>query len=52
MSNFDIITLSEEDVPGAKLIGDFNHYTNTQLKRWLHCRGIKLGGKRQELLTR
>ena len=45
--------LTENDgVPGSKFDREPEHYTVEQLKRWLKCRGMKLGGKRYELVTR
>ena len=45
--------LSQNDgVPGSKLEQYPANYTNTQLKRWLKCRGLKLSGKRAELISR
>ena len=45
--------LAENDgVPGSKFDREPEHYTVEQLKRWLKCRGMKLSGKRDELVTR
>ena len=45
--------LTEVDgVPGSKFDRKPENYTVEQLKRWLKCRGLKLGGKRGELVTR
>ena len=45
--------LTEDDgVPGSKFDREAEHYTVEQLKRWLKCRGMKLNGKRDELVTR
>ena len=45
--------LAEDDgVPGSKFDREPEHYTVEQLKRWLKCRGMKLSGKRDELVTR
>ena len=45
--------LTENDgVPGSKFDREPEHYTVEQLKRWLKCRGMKLSGKRDELVTR
>ena len=44
--------LTENDrVPGSKFDREPEHYTVEQLKRWLKCRGMKLSGKRDELVT-
>ena len=43
--------MTEDDgVPGLKF--EHNSYTVEQLKLWLKCRGLKTGGKRDELITR
>ena len=42
----------EDDVPGSKFEREPEEYTVGQLKRWLKCRGLKLSGKRDELLKR
>ncbi|KAL5022777.1 hypothetical protein ScPMuIL_001932 [Solemya velum] len=52
MPGVTIVHLTEDDVPGAKLGGDIEQYTNVLLKRWLQCRGLKSTGKRDELLKR
>ena len=45
--------LTENDgVPGSKFDREPEHYPVEQLKRWLKCRGMKLSGKRDELVTR
>ena len=45
--------LNQNDgVPGSKFEQDPENYTNTQLKRWLKCRGLKLSGKRADLIAR
>ena len=45
--------LTENDgVPGSKFDREPEHYTVEQLKRWLKCRGMKLSGKRDELVAR
>ena len=45
--------LTENDgVPGSKFDREPEHYTVEQLKRWLKCRGMKLSGKHDELVTR
>ena len=51
---FTNVTLKEDDgIPGAKLnIEHLQEYSNTQLKRWLQCRGLKISGNRSELLER
>ena len=37
---------------GSKFEQDPDNYTNTQLKRWLKCRGLKLSGERADLISR
>ena len=45
--------LTESDgVPGLKFEHNPDQYTVEQLKRWLKCRGLKIGGKRYELKSR
>jgi len=45
--------LTENDgVPGAKFHKNPENYSVEQLKRWLKCRGIKVSGKRDELIAR
>ena len=49
--SFAVLT-DEDGVPGPKFERDPEEYTVDQLKRWLKCRGLKLNGKRGELLKR
>ena len=45
--------LSEDDgIPGSKLEREPEEYPADQLKRWLKRRGLKLSGKRDELVER
>ncbi|CAH3175503.1 unnamed protein product, partial [Porites lobata] len=45
--------LTQDDgVPGSKFENDPGNYTVDQLKRWLKCRGLKLSGKRDDLVKR
>ena len=48
------LTIFTEDdgVPGSKFNREPEYYTVDQLKRWLKYRGMKLSGKRDELVTR
>ena len=47
------IVLTEEDIPGAKLPrGNAEECTVPQLRRWLLCRGVKISGKKAELVKR
>ena len=47
------VILTENDgVPGAKFQKSPENYSVEQLKRWLKCRGIKVSGKRDELIAR
>ena len=49
----NVAILTENDgVPESKCESDAENYTVEQLKRWLKCRGIKQGGKRNDLVTR
>ena len=46
-------TLTEEDIPGASLNGkDPKQMTIKQLKFWLSCRGAKISGEKDELVSR
>ena len=48
-----LTVLTEEDgVPGSKFEREPEEYTVDQLKRWLKCRGLKLSGKREDLVQR
>ena len=51
LPSFTVLT-EEDDVPGSKFEREPKEYTVGQLKRWLKCRGLKLSGKRDELLKR
>ena len=51
VSQAQILT-QNDGVPGSKFEQDPENYTNTQLKRWLKCRGLKLSGKRADLISR
>ena len=46
---FTVLT-DEDDVPGSKFQRKPEEYTVGQLRRRLKCRGLKLSGKRDELL--
>ena len=46
------VLIEADDVPGSKFEREPGKYTVGQLKRWLKCRGLKLSGKRDELLKR
>ena len=37
------VTLTEDDVPEAKLQPPFDQHTVPQLRRWLLCRGVTAG---------
>ena len=48
-----LTVLTEDDnVPGSKFETEPENYTVEQLKQWLKCRGLKLCGKRNELVKR
>ena len=51
LPSFTVLT-DEDDVPGSKFEREPEEYTVGPLKRWLKCRGLKLSGKRDELLKR
>ena len=46
------VLIDKDDVPGFKFEREPEEYTVGQLKRRLKCRGLKLSGKRDELLKR
>ena len=46
------VLAEDEDVPGSKFERDLQEYTVNQLKWWLKCRGLKLSGKRDDLVKR
>ena len=46
---FTVLT-DEDNVPGSKFEREPEEYTVGHLKWWLKCRGLKLSGKRDELL--
>ena len=49
--SFTVLT-EDDGVPGSKFEREPEYYTVDQLKRWLKCRGLKQGGKREEILKR
>ena len=51
LPSFTVLS-DEDDVPGSKFEREPEEYTVGQLKRRLKCRGLKLSGKRDELLKR
>lgn len=52
-SPYALTILTENDgVPGSYFDHDPSEYTVEQLKRWLKCRGLKLSGKRDDLVKR
>ena len=51
LPSFTVLT-DEDDVSGSKFEREPEEYTVGQLKCWLKCRGLKLSGKRDELLKR
>ena len=46
------VLTEDDDVPGSKFERDPQEYTVDQLKRWLKCKGLKLSGKRDDLVKR
>ena len=46
------VLTDDDDVPDSKFEREPEEYTVDQLKRWLKCRGLKLSGKRDELVKR
>ena len=51
MANIRIV-LNEDDVPSAKLFKEPCNCSVEELKRWLHCHGLKRTGKKYELVER
>ena len=51
LPSFMILT-DKDDVLGSKFEREPEEYPVGQLKRWLKCKGLKLSGKRDELLKR
>ena len=48
-----LTVLTEDDgVSGSKFERTPEEYTADQLKRWLKCRGLKLSGKREDIVQR
>ena len=48
-----LTVLTEDDgVSGFKFEREPGEYTVDQLKRWLKCRGLKLSGKREDIVQR
>ena len=48
-----LTVLTEDDgVSGFKFERKPGEYTVDQLKRWLKCRGLKLSGKREDIVQR
>ena len=48
-----LTVLTDDDgVPSSVFEREPQEYTVEQLKRWLKCRGLKLRGKRDELVER
>ena len=52
MEDLGSIVLSEDDVPGANFKSTPETYNREQLKRWLKCHGMKVGGRKPELVER
>ena len=46
------VDLTDDDVPGARLLKDPNDHTVEELKRWLECHGLKRTGRKGELVER
>ena len=46
------IVLNEDDVPGAKLFKEPSNCSVEELKRWLHCHGLKRTGEKDELVEK
>ena len=46
------IRVTEDDIPGAKLVKNVEDCNCTELRRWLLCRGAKTTEKRADLKRR
>ena len=52
-SLYFFIVLTEDDgVSGSKFERKPEEYTVDQLKQWLKCKGLKLSGKREDIVQR
>ena len=51
IQSFTVLT-DEDGVPGSIFEREPEEYTVEQLKRWLKCKGLKLSGKRDNLVKR
>ena len=50
-SDFVFVSLNENDVPGVKLSYSLiEKHSNNELKRWLSCRELKVGGNKKKLV--
>ena len=47
-----MVLADNDGVPGSVFEKEPREYTVEQMKRWLKCRGLKLRGKRDELVKR
>lgn len=52
LHSLTVLTEDDNGVPGSKFEREPEEYTVDQLKRWLKCRGLKLTGKREDLVQR
>ena len=48
----DAVYLTQDNVPGAKLLKDPAGCSVLELKRWMECHGEKKTGKKQDLIRR
>ena len=46
------IRVTENDIPGSKLVKNVEYCNCTELRRWLLCKGAKTTGKRADLKRR
>ena len=46
------VLTEDDDIPGYQFERDLQEYTVYQLRRWLKCWGLKLSGKRGDLVKR
>ena len=50
--HFLTVLTEDDDVSGFKFERKSEQYTVDQLKRWSKCRGLKLSGKREDIVQR
>ena len=46
------VLTKEDGIPGSKFERELEEYTVGQLRQWLKCGGLKLSGKREDVVQR